>query len=174
VPNSLIAAAWGAFACMAVLGTPPAAASSIIYNVNLTVAGSASVTAVTGHIATDGSIGALQPQAIQSWQLTETAFLSGIGPFIGTFGSASGGAVSWTPPSLQPVPPSLDATATDISWHFGLIDQTFVKSFTGSLSFSGPCTPPNFSCRLSFRPVAPGFSPFLQLLKSPRGPHWSL
>jgi hypothetical protein len=34
VPNSLIAAAWGAFACMAVLGTPPAAASSIIYNVN--------------------------------------------------------------------------------------------------------------------------------------------
>ena len=63
--KKFVTAAWGAFTCMAVLGTPPAASSSIVYTVDFGVAGSASVTYVTGSITTDGSIGALQPQAIQ-------------------------------------------------------------------------------------------------------------
>jgi hypothetical protein len=150
---------------MAVLGTPPAAASPIVYTVDFNVAGVASFTQVRGSITTDGSIGALQPQAIQSWQLTETAFLGPTGPFVGTFGSDFGGTLSWTPSSLS-------ATSTDITFSFEEVSTPPINSFRASLSFSGPCTTPNlpFSCRLSFMPFQPGFDPFPPVGQIAAGP----
>jgi hypothetical protein len=153
-----VVAACGAFTCMAVFGMPPAAASSIAYTVDFNVGGAAGLTVVRGSITTDGSIGALQPQDVQSWQLTETAFLGATGPFVATFGSDFGGSLSWTPSSLS-------ATATDIDFNFERTNTHPVSSFTASLSFGGPCTwTPSTSnlsspCVFSFSPFAEGTDP---------------
>jgi len=141
-----VVAAWG-FACMAVLGTPPAAA----YTVDFSVGGAAGLTIVTGSITTDGSIGALQPQDIQSWHLTET-FLQPFPPVVRNFGSDAGGTLSWTPSSLS-------ATATELDFSFEKISQPPVTNFTASLSFTGPCIGLGITCRWSFMPFAPGVPP---------------
>src|SRR5690349_1865218 len=83
-----------------------------------------------GTITTEGSIGALQPDQIQSWSVTETVQVCpGFSPgcslsSIGTFGSDSRGTLSWTPSSLT-------ATATDLVFDFG------INLFANSLTFEG-------------------------------------
>jgi hypothetical protein len=149
-----VVAACSAFTCMAVLGTPPAAASSIAYTVDFPVCGAAGCTTVTGSITTDGSIGALQPQDIQSWQLTETFLQAGLPIVVSNFSSDAGGTLSWTPSSLS-------ATSTELDFSFEKISQPPATDFTASLSFNGPCTGPfgTTTCRWSFMPFAPGFPP---------------
>jgi hypothetical protein len=97
---------------------------------------------ITGSITTDGTIGILQPASILSWELTETLFserIPGI-PLFGpvSFGSDTGGTLSWTPTSLS-------ATATDILFNF----QRMGNFFTASLNFDAP---PGNAGFLSFHP----------------------
>jgi hypothetical protein len=78
----------------------------------------------TGSITTDGSIGQLQPGNILGWDLTISQFeiLRGF-QFADSFGSDTGGTLSFTPGSLT-------ATPTDL---------VYSGPFPSELHFSGPC-----------------------------------
>jgi hypothetical protein len=68
--KQFVAAACGAFACIAVLGAAPATASTV-YTVNFFTPLHSGLSAlVTGTITTDGSIGVLQPEAFLYSDLT--------------------------------------------------------------------------------------------------------
>jgi hypothetical protein len=138
--RKFVAAAWGVLACLAIVGTSPATATSIVYDVNLQASetpppGFASFITVflTGSITTDGSIGVLQPAQIQSWGVTETLQFCRVSFcqefLLGTFGADSGGILSWTPGSL-----SATANANGSS---SLIFN-FGNFFTNSLTFQDP------------------------------------
>jgi hypothetical protein len=133
------AAAWGTFACMAVLGTPPSAASSIVYSVDMVLWGHGRIVEVaTGSITTDGSIGTLQPDNIQRWDLAMTTHLvSPVGPpsEILSLGSDTGGTLTWTPSSLS-------ATSTALIFDF----ENSNGRFNASLSFNGALTYSPFPC----------------------------
>jgi hypothetical protein len=118
--SNIVAAALGAFTCIAVLSMPPAAASSI-YDVDLTfftALGQRNV--VTGTITTDGAVGALVPQDILGWNITLTAHPFG-GPLVANASSDTGGTLTWTPSSFS-------ATPTELDFDFG-------PKFASSLSF---------------------------------------
>jgi hypothetical protein len=133
-------AGWGILACL--FGTPPAAASPIAYTVDMRVSGTFNqIDHIIGSITTDGTIGALQPASILSWTLTETVFneLFPDAPFFAvSFGSESGGTLSWTPSSLS-------ATSTNILFSFQRVNNLF----TASLNFNAP---PGSMGFLSFHP----------------------
>src|SRR5262249_43100012 len=139
-----IAAACGALACVGVLGTPPAVASSITYTVDARIVGFLGLTTVvTGSIITDGFIGALQPENILGWNLTETNFnFSNPGNIFGVviYVSDSGGTLSWPPGSLS-------ATPTELYFNF----ETVGQFFTASLIFNSP-NAPCAGCTFSFTP----------------------
>src|SRR5262245_53405240 len=101
----------------------------------------------TGSITTDGTIGALQPQDILSWNITIASALGGFPPlgqtiFVASFDSDTGGTVSWTPGSLT-------STSTNL-----------VLNYPGSLTFNAPCDHCSLNIRADSRPdifiVSPG------------------
>jgi hypothetical protein len=124
---ALVAVACGALTCMGALNT--SAAASIIYTVNSHVDGHFADASITGSITTDGSIGVLQPEAIQAWDLSGTSTLHCVfagcvptpTPF--SFSSDSGGTLTWTPTSLT-------ATLDNLVFDF--------QNWTASLSFNAP------------------------------------
>ena len=73
--GKFVAAAWGAFTCMAVFGTPPAAASAI-YAAHYVFGShccSYATNTITGTITTDGTFGVLTPANILGWDLSVSA-----------------------------------------------------------------------------------------------------
>jgi hypothetical protein len=120
-------AAWGIFASMALFGTPPVAASPIVY----TCCGAASqfqdhaiLNSATGTITTSGNIGVLQPGDILDWDITITSVFAG-SPFtryVASFGFDTGGTLAFGPSS------ALSATSTNL-----------LVPFPGALTFNAPC-----------------------------------
>jgi len=109
--RKFVAAASGIPTCVAVLGTPPAATASSIYNVDYTFISRFGWTnVVTGTITTDGGLGALVPQDILGWDVTMSStnpILPDANPV--THGSAdTGGTLTWTPSSLTATPSEID------------------------------------------------------------------
>ena len=73
--SAALAAAWGAFACIAVLGAPSSARADTAYAINYEFLDHLGNTnEVRGSIITDdGVVGALVPSDILSWDLTTTS-----------------------------------------------------------------------------------------------------
>jgi hypothetical protein len=123
--------------CLGLLAAATPASANIVY----TCCGQASVVqdhaitnSATGSITTDGAIGQLQPADILSWNITITSVFELFPPpqtlFVASFGSSTGGTLSWTPFSLF-------ATSTDL-----------FEDFPGTLTFSAPCD----HCSLDLQP----------------------
>src|SRR5947208_208744 len=91
-----VAAALG----VALLGTPPAAGSPIVYTVSQNTFGGPAHADATGSVTTDGVIGVLQPEDILSWDLMVKNYGGGGPPmpptFVVSFGSDTGGTLSWS------------------------------------------------------------------------------
>jgi hypothetical protein len=114
--------------CLGFFAASTPASANIVY----TCCGQASVVqdhaitnSATGSITTDGAIGQLQPADILSWNITITSVFELFPPpqtlFVASFGSSTGGTLSWTPSSLS-------ATSTDL-----------FEDVPGTLTFSAPC-----------------------------------
>lgn len=121
--RSACVAACGVAMCIALLDTPAVAD----YEVNGTVFSIDVRAEVTGFVVTDGTVGALQPQDIIAWALTENSCVVPRcpGPSV-IFDSAEPGT------SLAFTPGSLIADA------MGGLFFDFSPTFTNSLTFSGP------------------------------------
>jgi hypothetical protein len=120
--------------CLGLLAAATPASANIVY----TCCGDVSefqdhniLNSNTGTITTDGNIGVLQAGDILSWDITITSVIfPGPQPlFDVSFGSDTGGTLSFTPSSLS-------ATSTDLFEHF-----------PGTLTFSAPCA----HCSLSIQ-----------------------
>ena len=125
--SAALAAAWGAFACIAVLGAPSSARADTAYAINYEFLDHLGNTnEVRGSIITDdGVVGALVPSDILSWDLTTTSER-----FCGAFvcvnithaGSDTGMMPTWTPGALT-------------ARQEGALVFDFGPGFTSALSF---------------------------------------
>ena len=127
--TKFVAAACGAFACLTVVGTPPAAASSI-YTVDY-FSGShlGWLNSITGTITTDGALGALVPDDILGFNMTRT---STNGAFITTVTNASsdtGETLTWTPSSFIAIGDPNGSSELDFDFGPGFINSASLGVF---------------------------------------------
>jgi hypothetical protein len=130
--RKFVAAAWGAFACMALLVTP-ATASGILYTVDFHSSLHGGFDGfITGTITTDGTIGALQPEAILGFDLT--AIVCGSDHSLcGSPVEEIGVTGSWTPSSFS-------ATSTGLFFDFGQQFTAFLN--LGPFNYFPACPQP--------------------------------
>jgi hypothetical protein len=132
------AAAWAAFACVALLVTP-ATASGILYTVDFhSGLHNGQDGFITGTITTDGTIGALQPGSILGFDLTSII----CGGFCGSPVEEIGVSGSWTPSSFS-------ATSTDLFFDFG--PQYTASLFLGPFAYFPGCPQPGQCGTFSLR-----------------------